>query len=121
MKALFDPLVVKKVVLATPDEIVKSGKAIDAAQQKRAAAEAPLKAELDAVAGPTLARLQEERVQMLPADVRAAYRNRKSSARCAEQKSVDDYFVPSACRPRLRLKNHSLKRTARSMTRSRRN
>jgi len=94
MKALFDPLVVQKVLLATPDEIVKSAMSADAAQQKRAAAEAPLQAQLDAVAGPTLARLQEERVQMLPPDVRAAYRKPEKQRTLAEQKSVDDYFVP---------------------------
>ncbi len=94
MKALFDPLVVKKLVLATPDDIVKSGAAADTAQQKRAAAEAPLKAELDALAGPTLSKLQQDRVEMLPPDVRAAYRKPEKQRTLAEQKSVDDYFVP---------------------------
>ena len=42
MKALFDPLVVKKVTLATPAEIIANGKAVDEAERKRAALEGPL-------------------------------------------------------------------------------
>ena len=38
MKALFDPLVIRKVTLATPAEIMAAGKALDEAQKKRAAA-----------------------------------------------------------------------------------
>jgi hypothetical protein len=94
MKALFDPLVVKKVILATPDEIVRNAAAADEAQQKREAAAAPLQAELDKISGPTLAKLQEERVQMLPEKVREAYRKPEKQRTLEEQKSVDDYFVP---------------------------
>ena len=36
MKALFDPLVIKKVTLATPAEIMARGKALDESQEKRA-------------------------------------------------------------------------------------
>ena len=36
MKALFDPLVVKKVMLATPAEIFAQGKAADDSGKKRA-------------------------------------------------------------------------------------
>ena len=42
MKALFDPLVIKKVTLANPAEIMAQSKALDEAQKKRAAAQAPL-------------------------------------------------------------------------------
>ena len=39
MKALFDPLVVRKVILATPAEILAAGKALDEAERRPAAAE----------------------------------------------------------------------------------
>ena len=94
MKALFDPLVVKKLILATPAEIVAKGVQVDESQQKKAAAEGPLKAELDALSGATLARLQEERIEMLPPDAKAAYRKPERQRTLEEQKKVDDYFVP---------------------------
>jgi hypothetical protein len=94
MKALFDPLVVKKLTLATPAEIVAAGDASDETQRKREAAEAPLKAELEALAGPVQRRLDEERVEMLPPDVKAAYRKPEKQRTLEEQKMVDDYFVP---------------------------
>src|SRR5205807_1493687 len=48
MKALFDPLVVRKVTLATPADILKSADAAEDAARDRAAKEAPLRAQLAA-------------------------------------------------------------------------
>ena len=42
MKALFDPLVIKKVNLAGPAEMMAHGKALEAFEKKRAALEAPV-------------------------------------------------------------------------------
>src|SRR5260370_28993654 len=52
MKALFDPLVVKKLNLASPAEILKNADTAEDAQKKRAEAEAPLRAQLGAIEGP---------------------------------------------------------------------
>ena len=94
MKALFDPLVVKKMTLATPQEIVAAGVSADEAQRKRAEAEAPLKAEMEALAGPIRRRLEQERVDMLPPAAHAAYVKPERQRTADEQKLVDDYFVP---------------------------
>src|SRR5204863_9136791 len=66
MKALFDPLVVKKITLASPGDILKAADAAEDAAKARAAAEAPLRAELAAIEGPIRKRLEEERILMLP-------------------------------------------------------
>jgi hypothetical protein len=44
MKALFDPLVVRKVLLGTPAEVFAAGKALDETARQRAAVEGPLEA-----------------------------------------------------------------------------
>jgi Protein of unknown function (DUF1553)/Protein of unknown function (DUF1549) len=88
MKALFDPLVVKKVTLATPAEIMARGKALDESQEKRLAIEEPL----NALAAPYKARLYEERVAMLPADVQGVIRKPEKERTVQEQKIADDYF-----------------------------
>ena len=88
MKALFDPLVVKKVTLATPAEILAQSKALDEAQKKRAAAEAPI----DALIAPYKKKLYDDRVAMLPADVQAIIRKPEKERTVAEQKIADDYF-----------------------------
>ncbi len=94
MKALFDPLVVKKITLATPAEILKNADAQEDAQRKRAEAEAPLRAQLAAIEGPIRKRLEEERVAMLPAEAKSAVQKPERQRSAAEQKLVDDYFVP---------------------------
>src|SRR5205807_5302700 len=70
MKALFDPLVLRKVTLATAAEIVAAGRAADEADRKRAAIEGPI----EALIAPYRARLRDERIAMLPADVQAIIR-----------------------------------------------
>ena len=61
MKALFDPLVIKKVTLASPAELMAQSKALDEAQKRRAAAQAPL----EALIAPYKQKLYEDRVAML--------------------------------------------------------
>ena len=88
MKALFDPLVVKKVTLATPAEIMARGKALDESQEKRLAIEEPL----NALAAPYKTRLYDDRVAMLPADVQVVIRKPEKERTVQEQKIADDYF-----------------------------
>ena len=88
MKALFDPLVIKKVTLANPAEVMAQSKALDEAQKRRAAAQAPL----DALVAPYKQKLYEDRVAMLPADVQAIIRKSEKTRTVQEQKIADDYF-----------------------------
>ncbi len=88
MKALFDPLVIKKVVLAGPAEILANGKAAEEVERKRAALEKPLE---DLVA-PYKKRLFDQRVAMLPEDVRPVILKAEKERTPAEQKIADDYF-----------------------------
>jgi hypothetical protein len=88
MKALFDPLVIKKVTLANPAEVMAQSKALDEAQKRRAAAQAPL----DALVAPYKQKLYEDRVTMLPADVQAVIRKPEKERTVPEQKIADDYF-----------------------------
>ncbi len=88
MKALFDPLVVKKVVLATPAEIVAHGAALDEAEKKQAALEGPI----DELIAPYKNKLYEERVALLPPDVRAVVRKPEKERTAEEQKIAEDYF-----------------------------
>ncbi len=88
MKALFDPLVIRKVTLASPADIMAQSRALDEAQKRRAAAEAPL----NALAAPYRQKLYEQRVAMLPADVQAIIRKPEKERTAQEQKVADDYF-----------------------------
>jgi hypothetical protein len=88
MKALFDPLAIKKVTLANPAEIMAQSKALDEAQKMRAAAQAPL----DALVAPFKKQLYEDRVAMLPADVQVIIRKAEKERTIKEQKIADDYF-----------------------------
>jgi hypothetical protein len=88
MKALFDPLVLRKVILATPAEIFASGRAIETAQRKRAALEAPIQ-ELIA---PYQQKLYNDRVALLPADVRAIILKPEEERTARERKIADDYY-----------------------------
>jgi hypothetical protein len=88
MKALFDPLVLRKIVLANPAEIIAQGKATDAREKKRAALEGPL-GELIA---PYKKKLYDERVAMLPEEIRPIIRKPEKERTAQEQKIADDYF-----------------------------
>ncbi len=88
MKALFDPLVLKKVTLATPAEIFASGKAADEAEKARAANEEAV----NSLIAPFKKKLFDDRVAMLPGDVRAVILKPEKERTVAEQKIADDYF-----------------------------
>ena len=88
MKALFDPLVVKKQTLATPAELVVYGQQLEQFDQKRRAVEAPIEALIE----PYRKKLYADRVAMLPADVQAVINKPEKQRTPAEQKIADDYF-----------------------------
>ncbi len=88
MKALFDPLVLRKVTLASAAELLASGKAIAEAEKKRA----PLEKALHDFSAPYRAKLYEERVLMLPAEAQAIIRKPEKQRTVGEQKVADDYF-----------------------------
>lgn len=88
MKALFDPLVLRKATLAAPGDIFASGKARDEAAQARAAIEEPL----NALAAPYRQKLYEDRILMLPPDVQAVIRKPEKQRSAQEQKIADDYY-----------------------------
>jgi Protein of unknown function (DUF1553)/Protein of unknown function (DUF1549) len=88
MKALFDPLIIKKIVLASPAEILANGKATEELERKRSALEKPLE---DLIA-PYKKRLYDQRVAMLPDDVRPIILKAEKDRTPLEQKIADDYY-----------------------------
>jgi hypothetical protein len=88
MKALFDPLVIKKQTMATPAELVVYGKQLGDYEKLRVAAEAPVNAFVE----PYRAKLYADRVAMLPPDVQAIINKKEKARTAAEQKIADDYF-----------------------------
>ena len=88
MKALFDPLVLRKVTLASAAELVANGKAMAEAEKRRA----PFEKALNDFIAPYRAKLYEERVLMLPADAQVIIRKPERQRTVEEQKIADDYF-----------------------------
>ncbi|MDB6174407.1 MAG: hypothetical protein JWL59_3718 [Chthoniobacteraceae bacterium] len=88
MKALFDPLVLRKVTLASAAELFASGKAMAEAEKRRA----PLEKELNDFIAPYKAKLYEERVLMLPLEAQVIIRKPERQRTVEEQKIADDYF-----------------------------
>jgi hypothetical protein len=88
MKALFDPLVLRKVQLGTAADLVAAGQALDDTEKRRAAIEGPLN---DLVA-PYKRKLYDDRVAMLPPEVQAVIRKPEKERTAAEQKIADDYY-----------------------------
>lgn len=88
MKALFDPMVLRKLSLGTPEQIFAAGKAQDEAEKVRA----PIQAKIDELVGPVRDKLYQDRLAMLPADVQAIIRKTERQRTPAEQKIADDYF-----------------------------
>ncbi len=88
MKALFDPLVLRKVTLATAGELFAQGKAQEEADRKRAAIEGPM----NELIAPYKKKLYEDRVAMLPPDVQAVIRKPEKQRTAREQKIADDYY-----------------------------
>jgi hypothetical protein len=88
MKALFDPLVIKKITLASPADIMARAKGTDEAEARRAAAEGPL----NELIAPYKQKLYEERLAMVPPEVQVIVRKPETQRTPAEQKIADDYF-----------------------------
>jgi hypothetical protein len=88
MKALFDPLVLRKVNLASATELIAAGKAMAELEEKRA----PLEHSLQELIEPYKKRLYDARVLMLPADVQMVIRKPEKERTIEEQKLADDYF-----------------------------
>jgi hypothetical protein len=88
MKALFDPLVPRKINLATAEEMFANGRAAQRAADRRA----PIEASINALVQPYKQRLYDERVAMLPGDVRAIILKPEHERSPQEQKIADDYF-----------------------------
>ncbi len=88
MKALFDPLVIKKQTLATPAELVIYGKQFGEYEKVRIAAEKPI----TELTEPYRTKLYANRVAMLPADIQAVINKAEKLRTPAEQKIADDYF-----------------------------
>ena len=88
MKALFDPLALKKLILANPAEVVANGKTIDALDKKLQAVHEPILAMI----APFKKRLLDERIAQLPAEVRAVILKPEKQRTPEEEKVADDYF-----------------------------
>ena len=88
MKALFDPLVPKKVTMATPEEIFANGEAVAEYNRKKA----PIDEAIEALIAPYRTKLYAERVSMLTPDVQAIIQKPEKDRTAAEQKTADDYF-----------------------------
>jgi Protein of unknown function (DUF1553)/Protein of unknown function (DUF1549) len=89
MKALFDPLVVRRVRLASEEDTIKYDRAYTAYQQKKAVAEK----QVEDLIGPYKKQLFEKLMQTLTPDVQAVFRKTEKERTAAEQKIADDYHV----------------------------
>ena len=88
MKALFDPLVLRRVELATAQEVFAQGRAVE---QHKSQLEV-LSEKLRRFIAPYHDRLYEERLSLLPDDVQAAIRKPENERSAREQKIADDYY-----------------------------
>jgi hypothetical protein len=88
MKALFDPLLPKKVIMASRAEIVTHGKNTDELDKKLAAVKEPILA----LIAPYKKKLLDERIAQLPAEARVVILKPEKERTPAEEKIADDYF-----------------------------
>jgi len=88
MKAIFDPLVLRRKDLATPAEIYTYSTALEAYLR----AKDPVDKAIADLTEPYYRKLYDERVSMLPPDVQAIVRKPERKRTIAEQKTADDYF-----------------------------
>lgn len=88
MKAIFDPLVLKNVMLATPAEIVANGQTLDEFKKRSA----PVNAAVEALTGSYQTRLYNERGALLTPEVQATIRKNERDRTPEEQKIFDDYY-----------------------------
>jgi hypothetical protein len=89
MKALFDPLVVKRVRLASAEDTMKYDDAYSTYEKKKAEAEK----QVEDLIAPYKAQLFEHLMQTLTPDVQAVFRKPEKQRTAAEQKIADDYHV----------------------------
>ena len=88
MKALFDPLVIKKQVLATPAEMVAYGKQLEEYDKLRI----PIEKTIADLIEPYRAKLYADRVGMLPPEIQVVINKPEKKRTPAEQKIADDYY-----------------------------
>jgi uncharacterized protein DUF1553/uncharacterized protein DUF1549 len=88
MKALFDPLVIKKQVLATPAEMVAYGKQLEEYDKLRI----PIEKTIADLTEPYRAKLYADRVAMLPPEIQVVINKAEKKRTPAEQKIADDYY-----------------------------
>ncbi len=88
MKAIFDPLVLKNIMLATPGEIFANGQKLDEYKRKSA----PVDAAIEALIAPYRTRLYDERVALLTPEVQSTVRKPERDRTPEEQKVFDDYY-----------------------------
>ncbi len=88
MKAIFDPLVLKNVMIATPAEIFTNGEKLDDLKKKSA----PINKAIEDLIGPYRTKLYDERVALLTPEVQAVIHKAEKDRTPAEQKTFDDYF-----------------------------
>ncbi|MDQ6678066.1 MAG: DUF1549 and DUF1553 domain-containing protein [Acidobacteriota bacterium] len=88
MKAIFDPLVLKNVMTATPAEIFANGEKLAEFKKKSA----PINEAIEVLIGPYRTKLYEERVALLTPDVQAVIRKPDKDRTPSEEKLADDYF-----------------------------
>lgn len=88
MKALFDPLALRQVDLATPEQVFTQGRAVEEYEQKLKSLVDPMRRLIE----PYHSRLYEERLLTFPKDVQVAIRKPERDRTAAEQKIYDDYY-----------------------------
>jgi hypothetical protein len=88
MKALFDPLVPRKITLATATDFFNSGKAMEEEEKRRAKIEEPM----EKLIGPYKKKLYDERVTMLPPEIQTVILKPEKQRTVEEQKIADDYY-----------------------------
>jgi hypothetical protein len=88
MKAIFDPLALKSVMLASPAEIFANGQKLDEYKRKIA----PVDAAIEALTGAYRTKLYDERVALLTPEVQAVIRKPERERTPQEQKIFDDYY-----------------------------
>jgi hypothetical protein len=88
MKALFDPLVVRKVLLGTPEQLFADGQTAADASARRAV----IQKQIDELVGSYKKKLFDDRVTMLPPEVQAIFAKPEKQRSAQEQKTADDYY-----------------------------
>lgn len=88
MKALFDPLVLRPVDLATPDQVFDQGRKVEEYEARLAVLVASMRRMIE----PYHSKLYEERLSSFPREVQDAIRKPEEQRSAAEQKTYDDYY-----------------------------